>query len=510
MTSAVEPRERVYAAVRLLTRFWIGFLFRDASVRNVERVPLRGPVLLCINHPNNLIDSLLVSVVLSRPVHYLASASIFRGAFLARFLARAGVIPVYRHQDDAGRADRPGQPGPADRNAEMFAACHQALRAGQVIAMYPEGTTHSEERIQRIKTGAARIALDYYQCGAGPYPASAHQLPLGPSEEDAPQPPLALIPVGLSFERRKAFRGRVLVAFGPAIPIEPYVIQYRDDPMKAVGALTTAIQAGMESLVVHVDRIDTSDLVRAVEALYRHDLIRTLRATRDLPAEAIDPFRLSRSIVEAVAHYRAHDPVYVERLWQRIQSYQAHLAAYGVRDRAVRTRMVTATEPRPVRTAAHALLGFPIFAYGAVANALPYLGPRWLARWMARKETDYATIRFLASVIAVPACWGLETWIVWRLTGAAGAIVFALSLPLSGIFAHRYWVGAGRLGSQVRFALFGLTQHQAASRLVAERAAIIAELEKARLDYVTAEWRHEMARVVPPPRSDPTREGMDR
>src|SRR5437899_2910037 len=157
MTSAVEPRERVYAAVRLLTRFWIGFLFRDASVRNVERVPLRGPVLLCINHPNNLIDSLLVSVVLSRPVHYLASASIFRGAFLARFLARAGVIPVYRHQDDAGRADRPGQPGPADRNAEMFAACHQALRAGQVIAMYPEGTTHSEERIQRIKTGAARI-----------------------------------------------------------------------------------------------------------------------------------------------------------------------------------------------------------------------------------------------------------------------------------------------------------------------------------------------------------------
>ena len=30
-----------------------------------------------------------------------------------------------------------------------------------MLAIYPEGTTHAETRVQRIKTGAARIALDY-------------------------------------------------------------------------------------------------------------------------------------------------------------------------------------------------------------------------------------------------------------------------------------------------------------------------------------------------------------
>ncbi|MBI3105762.1 MAG: hypothetical protein HYY95_09370, partial [Candidatus Rokubacteria bacterium] len=49
----------LYAFVRLVGRFWIWFFFKTVDVRHPERVPVTGPVLLCINHPNNLIDSLL-------------------------------------------------------------------------------------------------------------------------------------------------------------------------------------------------------------------------------------------------------------------------------------------------------------------------------------------------------------------------------------------------------------------------------------------------------------------
>ena len=152
MSQHAEPVGRFYAFLRLAARFWIWFLFREVAVREAGRVPSRGPVLLCVNHPNNLIDSLLVAAALPRKVHYLANASLFRNPILARFLARAGAIPVYRRQDDP---DRP------DRNVEAFAASRQALAAGHVLAIYPEGTTHAETRVQRIKTGAARIALDY-------------------------------------------------------------------------------------------------------------------------------------------------------------------------------------------------------------------------------------------------------------------------------------------------------------------------------------------------------------
>ena len=75
-----------------------------------------------------------------------------------------------------------------------------------------------------------------------------------------------------------------------------------------------------------------------------------------------------------------------------------------------------------------AIVGLPFFAYGAVVNALPYYVPRWLARRYARKETDYATIRLLASVVAFPAFWSLETWLVGRAAGVGWALAFALFL----------------------------------------------------------------------------------
>jgi hypothetical protein len=43
-----------------------------------------GPVLLCIDHPRNLIDSLLVGLVLLRKVHYVAAAALLHDPLTAR------------------------------------------------------------------------------------------------------------------------------------------------------------------------------------------------------------------------------------------------------------------------------------------------------------------------------------------------------------------------------------------------------------------------------------------
>src|SRR6185436_12031196 len=142
----------LYSAVRALVRFWLWFFFKGVDVRHAERVPVAGPVILCINHPNNLIDSLLVGGVVSRKVHFLATAALFRNPLVARFLLACGAIPVYRRQDD---------PDKMERNVDAFAACFTTLGHGGLIGIYPEGTTHAEPRVQRIKTGASRIALEY-------------------------------------------------------------------------------------------------------------------------------------------------------------------------------------------------------------------------------------------------------------------------------------------------------------------------------------------------------------
>jgi hypothetical protein len=376
---------------------------------------------------------------------------------VARFLTACGAIPVYRKQDDPARMDR---------NVDAFAACFRTLEAGRLIGIYPEGTTHSESRVQRIKTGAARIALEYEASGRG---AS-----------------LTLIPVGLTFEARKSFRGRVRVSFGEPIPMAAYVDVYRNDPVKAVEALTTAIQWGMEAQVLHVAHPERQELIRAVEQIYRDDLVRELQEERGLGARQIDPLRLSRTIAEAVAHFEERDPERVERLWAEMQRYRALLAAHRVRDQAVRGRAERPAGRARLRRSWEASLGLPFFAYGLLVNGLPYLLPRWLARRTARKETDYATTRLLASIVAFPLFWALEVWVVWRLSSLAWAGLFALSLPLSGLVAYRYLGGMGRLRSQLRFGWLSLTHRHSATRLLAERRALISELERAKDDYLAA------------------------
>jgi glycerol-3-phosphate O-acyltransferase/dihydroxyacetone phosphate acyltransferase len=445
-----------YRCLRALVRFWVWFFFRSVDVRHRERVPDRGPALLCLNHPNNLIDSLLVAAVIRPPIHFLATATLFRNGLVGRFLTAGGVIPLYRPVDDPRRIEK---------NVEAFAACYAAFDRGRLVAIYPEGTTHAEARVQRIRTGAARIALGYESAAPGR---------------------LALVPVGLTFEARKSFRGRVLVSFGEPMAVTPYLGAFRDDPARAVEALTTAIQGGMEREVVHIDRIDVTALVRALEELYRADLERQLRDERGLADRGIDRVRLSRSIVDAVDHFRARDPERVERLWQHIQAYRAHLQAHRLRDEAVRAYVEGRPRRRTIMTSWQAIVGFPLFLYGAAVNALPYFLPRWTARRLATKETDYATIRLLTSVIALPLFWAVETWLAWRVAGPAWAAAFAVTLPLSGVIAYRYRVGAGRLRRRVRFTVLTATRGQEARRLLLERRELLAELERAKADYLTA------------------------
>ncbi len=411
MRSAVDP---FYAVVRVIARFWIWFFFERVEVRHPERVPCMGPVLLCINHPNNLIDSLLIGSVLSRKVHYLATAALFRNPLMSRFLVALGVIPVYLKADD---------PDKLDRNTEMFAACDEAFEGERLIAIYPEGTTRADVHVQRIKTGAARIALGY--------------------EAHAPRR-LTVVPVGLSFEARERFRGRVLVSFGEPVAVSSYLAVYREEPAKALHALTTAIQWAMEREVVHVARIDAAALARAMEELYRGDLECELWEERGLVGRRIDPFGLSQSIADRVEG--TADRQRVARSWQTI-------------------------------------VGLPLFAYGAAANFLPYYLPRWLATRMSRRQTDYATTRLLASVAAFPLFWALETSLVGWAAGLRWALVFFLSLPLGGLIAYRYLVGTGRLRHQLRFGALFVTRAQEARRLLAERREIVGQLERARRDY---------------------------
>jgi 1-acyl-sn-glycerol-3-phosphate acyltransferase len=113
----------------------------------VRRLPDGGAIVIS-NH-TSYADGVLLALVcrrLGRSARLLATSGVFRAPLVGRLVRRLGFIPVNR-----GAADAADALGPAA----------EALAAGEIVAMFPEGrlTRDPEHWPERAKTGAVRLAL---------------------------------------------------------------------------------------------------------------------------------------------------------------------------------------------------------------------------------------------------------------------------------------------------------------------------------------------------------------
>lgn len=115
-----------------------------------ENLPAGDPFLLVANHDSHLDTPLLLSLFPGRRlarIHPVGAADYwFRSRGMA-FVARTffNVLPIER------TANR--EPG-----ADPLAPLEAALRRGESLVVFPEGTRGEPEKLERFKSGAARLA----------------------------------------------------------------------------------------------------------------------------------------------------------------------------------------------------------------------------------------------------------------------------------------------------------------------------------------------------------------
>lgn len=113
-----------------------------------HKLPAEGGCIVVANHISHL-DPFTSAHFLydhGRLPRYLAKAEVFDIPVGGRLVRKAGQIPVYRLSTDASQA---------------FSAAVQAVREGECVVVYPEGTISRDPDLWPMtgKTGAARIAL---------------------------------------------------------------------------------------------------------------------------------------------------------------------------------------------------------------------------------------------------------------------------------------------------------------------------------------------------------------
>ncbi|HEX5542294.1 MAG TPA: lysophospholipid acyltransferase family protein [Micromonospora sp.] len=196
----------VGASMRLLWR---------PTVEGVENIPVSGGAIFASNHLS-VADELFLGATVPRHLAFWAKAEYFTGTGFRGWLTRSVLTGL-----GAIRVERAG--GRAALAA--FDAAIPVLKAGDLVAVYPEGTRSPDGRLYRGRTGVARLALA----------AGVPVIPVGVLGTDKVQP------IGVRVPRLGA--GKVTIRFG-----KPMHFNDRLDDRSSLRQITDEVMAEIQKL----------------------------------------------------------------------------------------------------------------------------------------------------------------------------------------------------------------------------------------------------------------------
>jgi len=124
-------------------------IFTGCDVLGREHLPTQGPAIIAANHASHVDTLLLLTMFPARTlgrVRPAAAADYFlKGPVMSWFSRNViGIVPVERARAGQGQ--------------DVLAPLREALAAGDIVIIFPEGTRGDGEAMAQLKSGVARLA----------------------------------------------------------------------------------------------------------------------------------------------------------------------------------------------------------------------------------------------------------------------------------------------------------------------------------------------------------------
>jgi 1-acyl-sn-glycerol-3-phosphate acyltransferase len=373
-------------AVRVV-RFLVGLFFRRVEVSGVEHVPETGGGILIAWHPNGLVDPALIISCFPRRVVFGARHGLFKWPVVGRLMRALGTVPIFRASDLKDADDETRR----QANRKSLDAMAQAVCDGGFAALFPEGVSHDDPFLQELKTGAARL---YYR---------AKQL----CDENGVPP--VIVPVGLHYDDKTAFRSDALVEFHAPLELPHELLApIPEDDDEALrtrsGELMHVLEPVLQEVTHATESWELNQLMNRVRSLMRAE--RAKRAGVNLKAPDMIERTLGMARVWTGYYERMQtEPERVQVLFDRVSAYDQALLEVKLEDDDLDKPPAIESKWLPVILAAQAAVVFLVFPPILVLGSLINAGPYFLYK-------DTATVKLLSGLVLFPLAWLIAALLV--------------------------------------------------------------------------------------------------
>ncbi len=135
-------RDFTYKIIRWIFNF-VTYTLIGMKVYGEEHIPDKGPFIIVCNHASYFDPPLVGTAVRHHLIHFMAKEELFRNPLMNWFLRYVHTFPVYR--------------GRIDRRAIMES--FRVLKQGEVLGIFPEGTSKDQGILGKFHDGFAGIAM---------------------------------------------------------------------------------------------------------------------------------------------------------------------------------------------------------------------------------------------------------------------------------------------------------------------------------------------------------------
>ena len=359
----------LYTVLRGIARLGLRFYYSDIHVYGLENLPAKGPVILAANHPNAMMDPILMATVVPQKIGFLAKKALFFNGPASAFLEALGAIPVARKEDLS--------PGENFDNNQSFQKACEFLNAGGTLLVFPEGVSKIERNLRKIKTGTARIAFQL-------------------EESTGFSSSLKIITVALHYSDPTRFRSKVTVLFDRPISVDHYKAMHSATPEICVQSLTKRIERRLFNKTVISEEEETLEMVAELYSIH----LQTTHAHRNDPKTALF---LAKNIGKAISRYKYADWGKYAALFEETLAYRDLLKKHLLHVKAYHQSVAHQDHPGlfALKFTGVTLL-FPFYMLGAIINSLPYLVAGYVTPMISREEEFKAGLQLALGVIAFP------------------------------------------------------------------------------------------------------------